>query len=105
MPKVIGPLTQSTPPNPKLLHTFRTVRQQLTTLAPPPIVTVMRAELDTLEAKIRQVADRCHALRDDNLALRQQLLAAQQEIRHVTARLEAARSRLLSLLDKIPEDA
>ena len=32
----------------------------------------MHAELDTLEAKIRQVAELCHTLRQENIALRQQ---------------------------------
>jgi len=64
----------------------------------------MHAELDTLEAKIRQVAELCHTLRQENIALRQQLLAAQQDSRQLTARLDAARTRLHALLDTLPED-
>ncbi|MCD6704827.1 MAG: hypothetical protein LT080_00020 [Thiobacillus sp.] len=65
----------------------------------------MHAELDTLEAKIRQVAELCHMLRQDNIALRQQVLAAQQDNKQLTTRLEAAKTRLQALLDTLPEDA
>lgn len=64
----------------------------------------MHAELDTLEAKIRQVAELCHTLRQENIALRQQLPAAQQDSRQLTTRLDAARTRLHALLDTLPED-
>jgi len=64
----------------------------------------MHAELDTLEAKIRQVAELCQSLRQDNIALRQQLLAAQQDNKQLTTRLEAAKTRLQALLDTLPED-
>jgi cell division protein ZapB len=64
----------------------------------------MHAELDTLEAKIRQVAELCHTLRQDNIALRQQLLSAQQDNKQLTARLEAAKTRLQALLETLPED-
>jgi cell division protein ZapB len=64
----------------------------------------MHAELDTLEAKIRQVAELCHALRSENIALRQQLLATQQDSKQLTTRLEAAKSRLQALLETLPED-
>ena len=65
----------------------------------------MHAELDTLEARIRQVAELCHMLRQDNIALRQQVLAAQQDNKQLTTRLEAAKTRLQALLDTLPEDA
>ncbi|MCU0809952.1 MAG: hypothetical protein MUE59_02745 [Thiobacillaceae bacterium] len=65
----------------------------------------MQAELDTLEAKIRQVADLCQSLRRENVSLRQQLLAAQQENKQMNTRLDAAKSRLQTLLDQLPEDA
>ena len=64
----------------------------------------MHAELDTLEAKIRQVADLCHSLRKENIALRQQLLTAQQDNKQLTTRLDAAKIRLQALLDTLPED-
>lgn len=64
----------------------------------------MYAELDTLEAKIRQVAELCHTLRQENITLRQQVLAAQQDNKQLTTRLEAARARLQALLETLPED-
>ena len=64
----------------------------------------MHAELDTLEAKIRQVAELCHTLRRENISLRQQLLTAQQDARQLTTRLDAAKARLHALLDTLPED-
>jgi len=64
----------------------------------------MHAELDTLEAKIRQVADLCHTLRKENIALRQQLLTAQQDNKQLTTKLDAARTRLRALLETLPED-
>jgi cell division protein ZapB len=63
----------------------------------------MIAELDTLEAKIRSISERCHGLRTENLALRQQLLAAQQDNKQLAIRLETARVRLQGLIDKLPE--
>jgi cell division protein ZapB len=64
----------------------------------------MHAELDILEAKIRQVAELCQSLRQDNTTLRQQLLTAQQDNKQLTTRLDAARARLQVLLDTLPED-
>jgi len=64
----------------------------------------MQAELDTLETKIRQVAELCHTLRQDNIALRQQLLTAQRDNKQLTTRLDAAKARLQTLLDTLPED-
>ena len=65
----------------------------------------MHAELDTLEAKIRQVAELCQSLRRDNIALRQQLLTSQQDNKQLSTRLEAAKTRLHALLETLPEDA
>jgi cell division protein ZapB len=65
----------------------------------------MQAELDTLEAKIRQVADLCQSLRRENTALRQQLLALQHDNKHMSTRLDAAKTRLQALLDQLPEEA
>jgi cell division protein ZapB len=64
----------------------------------------MHAELDALEDKTRQVAELCHTLRQENVALRQQVIAAQQDNKQLTARLDAARARLEALLDTLPED-
>ncbi len=64
----------------------------------------MHAELDALEDKVRQVAELCHTLRQENIALRQQLLTAQQDNKQLTTRLDAAKTRLQALLDTLPED-
>lgn len=64
----------------------------------------MDAELDTLEARIGQVAELCHALRQENIALRQQLLAAQQDNKQLTTRLNAGKTRLQTLLENLPEN-
>jgi len=64
----------------------------------------MHSELDTLEAKIRQVAELCHTLRQENITLRQQLLTSQQDNKQLTTRLEAAKTRLQGLLETLPED-
>ena len=68
------------------------------------IVRFMHAELDTLEAKIRQVAELCHTLRRENITLRQQLLVSQQECKQLNTRLDAAQTRLQALLETLPED-
>lgn len=65
----------------------------------------MHAELDALEDRIRQVAELCQALRQENVALRQQLVAAQQDNKQLATRLDAAKARLQALLDALPEDA
>jgi cell division protein ZapB len=64
----------------------------------------MHAELETLEAKIRQVAELCHGLRRENIALRQQVLTAQQDNKQLTSRLDAAKARLQALLETLPEE-
>jgi cell division protein ZapB len=64
----------------------------------------MHAQLDALEDRIRQVAELCHTLRQENIALRQQLIATQQDNKQLTTRLDAARTRLEALLDSLPED-
>jgi len=64
----------------------------------------MHAELDSLETKIRQVAELCHTLRQENTALRQQLLSVQQDNKQLTTRLDAAKTRLQALLETLPED-
>ncbi|MCA1978130.1 MAG: hypothetical protein LDL19_02735 [Thiobacillus sp.] len=65
----------------------------------------MHAELDTLEVRIREVAELCQSLRRENVALRQQLLSAQQDNKQLATRLDAAKQRLQALLDALPEDA
>lgn len=70
-----------------------------------PYSPAMHAELDTLEAKIREVAERCNTLRQENIALRQQLLTAQQDNKQLNTRLESAKTRLNALLETLPEES
>jgi cell division protein ZapB len=65
----------------------------------------MNVELETLEAKIEQVIALVHQLRAENEVLRNQMLAAEAERLHLRQTMTAARERLESLMDKIPEDA
>ncbi len=64
----------------------------------------MDAELTALEQKLSQFMEFCQRLRVENTALRQQLAAAVNENKHLTDKIGAARSRLETLLEKMPED-
>jgi len=64
----------------------------------------MEAELDSLDEKINQLVQLCHRLRRDNHELRQQLAAATNESKQLSEKIENARTRLESLLTRLPED-
>ncbi len=63
----------------------------------------MEAELKALEDRITQFVQMCHRLREENLQLRQQLAAAQNENKHLAEKIDGAKDRLESLLQQIPE--
>jgi len=63
----------------------------------------MEAELNSLDEKITQLVQVCHRLRADNNELRQQLAAAQNQNKQLTEKIESARTRLETLLTRIPE--
>lgn len=63
----------------------------------------MDSELAALEEKIRQAAQLCRQLRDENRGLRQQLTAAQGDRKQLSEKIDGARSRLESLLKRIPD--
>ena len=65
----------------------------------------MEAELNTLDQRISQLVQLCHRLRNDNSELRQQLVAAQNQHKQLTEKIEVARQRLEGLLSRIPDDA
>jgi cell division protein ZapB len=65
----------------------------------------MDTQLAALEERIRKVVALCQNLRRENLALRQDLAANQQKLKQLDAKLEAAQTRLASLIDRLPEDA
>lgn len=64
----------------------------------------MDAELTALEEKINQFVQLCQHLRAENTQLRQQLATALNENKRLTDRIQGARTRLETLLEKIPED-
>jgi cell division protein ZapB len=64
----------------------------------------MEAELDSLDAKLNQLVQLCHRLRNDNHELRQQLAAAHNESKQLSEKIENARARLENLLSRLPED-
>jgi cell division protein ZapB len=63
----------------------------------------MDSQLATLEEKVRQAAQLCQRLRDENRGLRQQLAALQGDRKQLTEKIDGARSRLENLLKQIPE--
>ena len=66
---------------------------------------LMEAELNSLDDKIAQLAKPCQKLRGDNSQLRQQLASAQSENKRLADKVSAARTRIESLLNQIPDTA
>jgi cell division protein ZapB len=66
------------------------------------IVFDMDKALASLEQKIRLAAELCQRLRKENQGLRQDLATSQQQLKQLNARLDTAKSRLDSVIDKIP---
>jgi cell division protein ZapB len=62
----------------------------------------MDSELASLEEKIGQTVALCQRLRAENVDLRQQLAAAQNDGKRLTDKVEGARIRLETILQKIP---
>ncbi|HYP68393.1 MAG TPA: hypothetical protein VEP67_09110 [Thiobacillaceae bacterium] len=65
----------------------------------------MDTQLTALEERIRKVVALCQNLRRENIALRQDLAASEQKVKQLDAKLEAAKARLSSLINHLPEDA
>ena len=63
----------------------------------------MEIELNALETKIRQMAQLCQNLRADNQKQRQQVAALGGNNKVLSERMIYARTRMESLLQKIPE--
>jgi uncharacterized protein (TIGR02449 family) len=63
----------------------------------------MDSDLDALEQKIADIARLVGQLRAENLHLRQQLAALENDKRLLHERMEAARARVEALLARIPE--
>lgn len=60
-------------------------------------------ELNALENKIVLVTSLCRTLRAENMQLRQQLAAADDDRKELAERMESARSRLELLAGQLPE--
>jgi cell division protein ZapB len=63
----------------------------------------MDAQLAKLEEKIRQTAQLCERLREENRGLRAQLAALQGDRKQLAEKIDGARSRLEHILKQIPE--
>jgi cell division protein ZapB len=65
----------------------------------------MEIEINSLDEKVRQLAQLCQKLRTDNSELRQQLVSAKHENERLSEKITTATGRLESLLEKLPDDA
>ena len=66
------------------------------------IVRRVDAEFNSLEAKVAQFVSLCERLRAENLTLRQQLVAAQNDAKRLNEKIDGAKSRLEGLLSRLP---
>ncbi len=62
----------------------------------------MLEQLDTLEAKLQQLLERYRLVGEENLQLRQRVLAMEKANRQLSERLSAASTRIESLFEQIP---
>jgi cell division protein ZapB len=60
------------------------------------------AEFNALEAKVAQFVTLCERLRAENITLRQQLAAAQNDAKRLHEKIDGAKSRLEGLLSRLP---
>lgn len=63
----------------------------------------MLEQLNDLESKISLLLERWQALRQENLRLRQQVVALEHSNKLLTERLAEARRRLESLYNQLPD--
>ena len=61
------------------------------------------AEFNSLEAKVAQFVGLCERLRAENHDLRQQLATAKNDAKRLNERIEGARTKLESLLARLPD--
>lgn len=64
----------------------------------------MNAPLDSLEDKIDSVLALCERLREENRVLRTQLAALEGVNQALTNTIDASRTRLEALMERLPED-
>lgn len=63
----------------------------------------VEAEFNSLEAKVEQFVGLCERLRAENITLRQQLVAAQNDAKRLHEKIDGARTKVEQLLSRIPE--
>ena len=63
----------------------------------------VEAEFNSLEAKVEQFVGLCERLRAENITLRQQLVAAQNDAKRLHEKIDGARVRVEQLLQRLPE--
>jgi len=63
----------------------------------------MEHELSRLEQKISRVVEQCARVRAENIDLRQQVAAQNDEIKRLKEKLEESRSRLSNLVEILPD--
>lgn len=63
----------------------------------------VEAEFSSLEAKVAQFVNVCDRLRAENSDLRQQLVAAQNDAKRLSDKIDGARSKLENLISRLPD--
>jgi len=63
----------------------------------------VEAEFNSLEDKVAQFVGLCERLRAENITLRQQLVAAQNDAKRLNEKIDGARTRVEQLLSRLPE--
>jgi cell division protein ZapB len=63
----------------------------------------VEAEFNSLEAKVAQFVGLCERLRAENITLRQQLVAAQNDAKRLNEKIDGARTKVEQLLSRLPE--
>ena len=65
--------------------------------------SAVEAEFSALEAKVSQFVNVCERLRAENSDLRQQLAAAQNDAKRLSDKMDGARSKLETLISRLPD--
>ena len=63
----------------------------------------MDEAFESLEAKVSQFVHLCERLRAENIELRQQLAAANNDAKRLNDKIDGARDKLENLLARLPE--